>query len=444
MFINTRQLVSPRLQWLISSYGTNLTLSGLLAAATLLCAPLTASALSLSPSALSFSSMQGGSAPANQTVTLWKGNDRTQTWAASTNAPWANVTPASGTLSTERDQTVVSVNPAGLSPGTYTTTLTIRIQGFKGRWNKTSIPLSLTVSSSGSASVSSIRLGSLALGFTGFAGGANPAAQLLTLTNPTGDTLSWSLSDTAAWLNLSTTSGTTTTETDSISVSVNLAGLATGTYTAVITITASGATNSPQTIPVSLTVATAPATPAAIGLSRTNLTYTGTVGGTNPASQSFTISNTGGSPLAWTASDNAAWLTLTPASGTNTGTVAATANLAGLAAGTYSGTITVAATGTTSKTLPVSFTITSGMSAATTASTATLNWVANTEMDLAGYKVYIGTQSGVYGAPIVLGKVTTYQAANLTIGTTYFFSITAYDGAGNESSHSPEVSKSIF
>ena len=51
----------------------------------------------------------------------------------------------------------------------------------------------------------------------------------------------------------------------------------------------------------------------------------------------------------------------------------------------------------------------------------------------------------MYGAPIVLGRVNTYQATNLAIGTTYFFSITAYDNAGNESPHpSAEVSKSIL
>jgi len=145
--------------------------------------------------------------------------------------------------------------------------------------------------------------------------------------------------------------------------------------------------------------------------------------------------------LTWTAGDSASWLTLSPATGTNTGTVTASVNLTGLAAGTYSGTITVAATGATSRTLPVSLTVNPGT---TTANSATLNWGANTETDLAGYKIYMGTQSGVYGATIVLGRVNTYQFTNLAIGTTYFFSITAYDNAGNESTHSAEVSKSIF
>ncbi|MFO0707749.1 MAG: fibronectin type III domain-containing protein, partial [Nitrospira sp.] len=196
-----------------------------------------------------------------------------------------------------------------------------------------------------------------------------------------------------------------------------------------------------KTLPVALTVSTATVQAPIIGLSTSSLAFSGTAGGANPANQTVTVSNAGAGTLAWTASDNAAWLTLTPASGTNTGTVTASVNLTGLAAGTYTGTITVAATGATSKTLPVSLTV---ASATTTTSSATLTWGANTESDLAEYKVYMGTQPGTYGAPIAVGKVTSYQITNLTKGTTYYFSVTAVDTAGNESLHSAEVSKSIF
>jgi hypothetical protein len=66
---------------------------------------------------------------------------------------------------------------------------------------------------------------------------------------------------------------------------------------------------------------------------------------------------------------------------------------------------------------------------------------------LAGYRVYIGTASGRYtypGSPVTVGNVHTYTVANLPYGTTYFFAISAYDSAGNESLLSTEVSKSIF
>ena len=439
MLNNNRSLACSPSIFSNPRYKTNLFLAGLTIVLASLWTPSPAIALSTSPTSLTFSGTQGGNNPASQIVTLWKGGDRTRNWTIDTSAPWATVTPSSGSLASERDQVTVSVNLSGLGSGTYTSTLNINLESLKGRWSKTAIPITLTIS--GSGSTPSIRLSPITLGFSGVAGGANPAAQLLSLSNPTGGTLSWSLSDSAAWLGLSTASGTTTTETDAISVSVNLTGLAAGTYSAVINIAASGATNTPQAIPVSLTVAAAPSSTPIIGISLTSLSFAGTAGGTNPATQSFTISNTGSGTLTWTAGDNATWLTLSPATGTNTGTVTATINLTGLAVGTYSGTVTVAATGATSKTLPVALTVGQG---STTTTAATLSWGANTDTDLAGYKVYVGTQSGVYGAPITLGHVTTYQIINLTVGTTYFFSVTAYDTAGNESPHSGEVSKSIF
>lgn len=79
------------------------------------------------------------------------------------------------------------------------------------------------------------------------------------------------------------------------------------------------------------------------------------------------------------------------------------------------------------------------------AGSATLTWNANTESDLAGYKLYQGTVSGQYGPPVDLGNVTTYTFTlpTLTTDQTYFWAITAYDFATNESGKSAEVSKLI-
>jgi hypothetical protein len=69
------------------------------------------------------------------------------------------------------------------------------------------------------------------------------------------------------------------------------------------------------------------------------------------------------------------------------------------------------------------------------------------ELDLAGYKIYVGTNSGTYslpGSPFVAGKVTSYTISNLPKGQTYYFAISAYDNAGNESVLSAEVSKTLY
>ena len=74
---------------------------------------------------------------------------------------------------------------------------------------------------------------------------------------------------------------------------------------------------------------------------------------------------------------------------------------------------------------------------------ATLMWDANTESDLAGYRIYYGTMSrsqGDYTDTIVIHdkNATTY---NFTppMGT-YFLAMTAFNESGNESNYSEEVS----
>ena len=74
---------------------------------------------------------------------------------------------------------------------------------------------------------------------------------------------------------------------------------------------------------------------------------------------------------------------------------------------------------------------------------ATVTWSPNSEADLAGYKVYVGTTSGVYTRVLDAGNATSY-AMTLPKGVTYFFAVTAYDSAGNESSRSAELSRSLF
>jgi hypothetical protein len=85
------------------------------------------------------------------------------------------------------------------------------------------------------------------------------------------------------------------------------------------------------------------------------------------------------------------------------------------------------------------------MAAVLLAAEVTLTWSANTESDLAGYKIYQGTASGQYGAPVTLGTVTTYRVTlpPSPVDQTYFWALTAYDLAGNESLKSSEVSMLI-
>src|SRR5450631_3548271 len=72
------------------------------------------------------------------------------------------------------------------------------------------------------------------------------------------------------------------------------------------------------------------------------------------------------------------------------------------------------------------------------ASTVTALWNANTESDIAGYKLSYGTTSGVYTTTIDVGNVTSYVVPVLG-GQTYYFVVQAYDTGGLLSAYSTEV-----
>ena len=76
----------------------------------------------------------------------------------------------------------------------------------------------------------------------------------------------------------------------------------------------------------------------------------------------------------------------------------------------------------------------------------TLQWYANTEPDLDGYKVYYKTGSSgpPYNGPIVVGNTTTYELTGLDNNEVYFFVVIAYDTEGLESDYSNEVSTSQY
>lgn len=69
------------------------------------------------------------------------------------------------------------------------------------------------------------------------------------------------------------------------------------------------------------------------------------------------------------------------------------------------------------------------------------------EADLAGYRVYFGVSPRAYqqtrGGGLNAGAVAQLKVTGLKSGTTYYFAVTAYDRAGNESAYSSEVSRVI-
>jgi hypothetical protein len=83
-----------------------------------------------------------------------------------------------------------------------------------------------------------------------------------------------------------------------------------------------------------------------------------------------------------------------------------------------------------------------------TGNSATLAWDAPaTGTNLAGYRIYFGTEPGRYlqpfGQGISVGNVTSYTLMGLGNGTQYYFAVTTFDIQGNESGYSNEAFKDM-
>jgi len=195
------------------------------------------------------------------------------------------------------------------------------------------------------------------LSFSYQSGGTTPSAQNVSVSS-SGSALSYTVSTSATWLT-ATPSGNTP---GTAAVSVNPSALAAGTYTGTVTITASGASNSPKTVAITLTV-TAPAVLPTLSTSPASLSFSYQIGGSTPSAQPVSVTSSGNA-VSFTAAASTTWLGVTPSSGSTGSSVSVSVNPSGLAAGTYSGSVTITSSGASNspKSIPVTLTVTSATS----------------------------------------------------------------------------------
>ncbi len=201
-----------------------------------------ASSIGVTPSSLQFAYAAGGAAPAAQSVQIANGGTGTLAWTATASASWLSVSAASGTAPSTLS---VSVSPAGLAAGTYNGTVQISATGAANS------PVSVVVTLTVTAAPASVVVAPQALTFQYTAGSAAPAAQDISITNGGTGTLSWTASSGAFWTALSATSGNAPS---TLSISVNPANLAAGTYMTTVTVAATDSSISPASIAVTLVV----------------------------------------------------------------------------------------------------------------------------------------------------------------------------------------------
>jgi Viral BACON domain len=197
--------------------------------------------LNPSPTSLNYSAAWNGPNPTPQTVQLNSAGG-SLAWTAVANAPWLSVSPSSGITSASLQ---VSVNSFSLSGGTYNGIVTILWFGAVNSIQQINVNLTVVVPPP------AIVLSPGSMSFVAVIGQPAPPSQALGVVNAGQGSFSWTSSTDSSWLIASPGSGSTPGVTN---VSVNVAGLSTGTYTGHVIVSANGIANSPQSIPVTVQV----------------------------------------------------------------------------------------------------------------------------------------------------------------------------------------------
>ncbi len=184
---------------------------------------------------------------------------------------------------------------------------------------------------------------------------SNPAPQTFKVRASGAGSINYTLSKDKGWFDVTPTSGSSSGEWDTFTVSVDASGFNDGTYSGTITITDPSAYNSPTEVGVSLTVGKVPEPPppsSQIVVDQTNLGFS-TEEGQNPPVQYFNLRAQGGNSVGFSITTNMPWLSASPAKGTATPEwtpVAVSINAQSLLPGTFKGRIDIFPSGTDKKT----------------------------------------------------------------------------------------------
>lgn len=257
--------------------------------------------------------------------------------------------PTSGTVTNGSNVSVpFTITSTTLDTGVYTATVTFaNTANVNDTANKT-VTIVLTL-----APAQVLTVSPTSLNFTATQGGsASPVTQTVTVSSnfqTINYTTNVSYSGNATnWLGgIPANSATTANSPQNLSVSANANGFAAGTYTATVTFTDnSNPSDVVKTLTVVLTVASSQQPPI-LTVNPTSLSYVATTGGTNPASQSISLTASTGTATYTTtvsyAGGSGSWLSLSPTTGSVVAgtpvSVAANVNIGGLVAGTYTATV---------------------------------------------------------------------------------------------------------
>ncbi|MBK7925952.1 MAG: right-handed parallel beta-helix repeat-containing protein [Bryobacterales bacterium] len=294
----------------------------------------------LKPKTLSFSYTIGDSSPAGQSITIASTSAQFN-WTGSTNAPWLRHSATSGATPAS---VVVTADPSGLSAGVYNGAVTLSAPSTLS--GTVVVPVALTVVGAANATPAVFYVSPSGLYLNYTVGGVAPAPVAVRITaDKAGAT--FTAGTAAAWLQVTPGGGTVTA---SITITALPELLAPGTYLADVVVTGTG--GGTRVLPVSLKVSAKPT----ITVNPKLMAFSATAG-TMPAGKSLSIGTTSVA-FNYVLSVNAPWLKLSTTTGVAWGSTVVSVDTAGLAPSSYSGAVTVTASGTANGALAVPVTLT--------------------------------------------------------------------------------------
>ena len=314
----------------------------------------TGGSLTVSATDLNFAQIQGGPAPASQTVNIGSvGQSLNYSAVANSNnaVNWLSVSPASGNTSSSGALTV-TVDGSKLTAGNlYNGTISVSSPGAGN--SPATINVHFKIDSG------TLTVPTTTLTFTQAAGGAAPAAQTIAVTGSPvalNFTAATATQNGANWLSATPTTGTTP---GNVSVQVNGSSLAVGQYNGTVTIASAGAAGSPTSVPVVLNVVAT----AVLSASPTSLSFQFIAGQTTAATQSVTITSSGSAssvPFTVQAQPDGTvgqWLIASPTSSAAPATIQVSVS-SNTPAGTYTGRLVISSPNAiTNLTVPVTLTV---------------------------------------------------------------------------------------
>ncbi len=278
----------------------------------------------------------------------------------------SNTTPATGNTP---GNFTIGYNPAGLTPGTYNGSITVSVPNAIGNpasGSTSKINVTLTV-----AAVPLLQAQGVAL--SGVTGGAAVSSTINVTSSghANGDEIAYTISSSsvpAGWLSATAVGGNSTTP-GAITVTATPGNLAPGTYNGTVTLTPTNAQLSPITLNILFNVVAPTAVvtlPGGAQSANFSVTMNNPASASAPITLSLANSVTPSSTVSFTASasPSANWLSLNGGAGPVTGTTPATITLAltptaaTLAAGNYSGLVTINFTGSANSTVTIPVTLT--------------------------------------------------------------------------------------